>query len=478
MTCMPFLRRGAAIAAATLLLQACGSLTPATPPVLAASVPSAWQGTAGSTSSTPAPAPLASDWWHALGDPVLDRLVSQALAHNNDLRIAAGRVAEARALADVQQAAALPKLDFGAGVSRSRSISAATGLPYLSSVLQPQFQASYEVDLWGRVSALGRAADAQLLASQAARDSAALSVAATTATGYVNLRALDARLEVARQTLEARQSALLLARSRQQRGYTSALETQQSEAEYRATAQVIPQLELLMRRQEHALSLLTGEAPGAVLRGLPLKALNFPGLPDAGLPSDLLRRRPDIASAEAQLAASDNQLAAARAQLLPSLQLSATLGSISSSALTGNPIGLWSLGGSVLAPLFDGGRLRAGVRASDARRDQALAGYEKAVLTAFSEVEDQLAAVDELARQRVEVDAQQVALTEAVRVATNRYREGYASYLDELDAQRSLFSAEQAALQLRADQLSAQVSLYRALGGGWAPGTALPATAR
>lgn len=462
----------AAALSATLLLQACGSV-PASH-ALAADVPAAWQP---STLSTTA-ATVQAGWWRDLGDPVLDGLVERALARNTDLRSAAARVAEARALSDVQQAAALPTLDFGVGANRSRSISAATGKPYLSTVLQPQFQAAYEVDLWGRIDALGQAADAQLQASESARDSAALSVAATVVSGYVNLRALDARVEVARQTLAARASALDLARSRQQRGYTSALETQQSEAEYRATAAVVPQLDLAIRRQEHALRLLTGDAPAPVVRGLALTALRMAALPSIGVPSELLRRRPDIASAEAQLAATDAQIAAARAQLLPSIRLSATLGSISSSALTGDPFKLWSLGGSVLAPLFEGGRLRAGVRAADARRDQALAAYEKTVLTAFGEVEDQLAAIDELARQAVEVEAQRVALQETLRVATNRYREGYASHLDELDAQRNLFSAQQTALQLRADQLAARIALDRALGGGWQAAAATTANAR
>ncbi|RZI67615.1 MAG: efflux transporter outer membrane subunit [Variovorax sp.] len=454
--------RGATALSVALLLQACGSV-PATQAPLAADVPAQWQ-----TPTTPTTAQqVQAGWWRDFGDPVLDGLVERALVRNTDLRVAAARVAEARALSDMQRAAALPTLDLGVATNRSRSVSAATGKPYLSTVLQPQFQAAYELDLWGRIDALGQAADAQLQASASARDSAALGVAATVVSGYVNLRALDARRDVAQQTLTARESALELARSRQARGYSSALETQQSAAEYRATAAVVPQLDLAIRRQEHALRLLTGDAPAAVARGKPLTHLTIAAVPALGVPSELLRRRPDIASAESQLAAVDAQLAAARAQLLPSIHLSATLGSISSSALTGDPFKLWSLGGSVLAPLFEGGRLRAGVRAADARRDQALASYEKAVLTAFGEVEDQLAAIDELARQSVEVEAQRAALQETLRVASNRYREGYASHLDELDAQRNLFSAEQTALQLRADQLNARVALDRALGGGW-----------
>ncbi|MDB5849546.1 MAG: hypothetical protein JWP29_3298 [Rhodoferax sp.] len=455
------------VATAALALQACGSLTPSAP-ATRAPLPAAWQAAA---PSTEARLRVEAGWWRAFGDPVLDELVAQALAHNIDLRSAAARVAEVRALTDAQQAAGLPTLDFGTAAQRSRSVSAATGKPYVANVLQPQFQASYEVDLWGRVAALDRAAEAGLQASLDAQDTAALGVAATMASAYIGLRALDARIAVARDTLASREAALKLARSRQQSGYTSALETQQSEAEYRATAAVVPQLTLLLRRQEHAISLLTGAAPGPVPRGLALTALTMAALPDVGLPSELLRRRPDIAGAEAQVAATDAQLAAARAQLLPSLKLSASLGSISSTALTGDPFQLWSLGGSILAPIFEGGRLRAGVRASDARREQALASYEKTVLTAFGEVEDQLAAVDELARQAVEVEAQRAALQETLRVASNRYREGYASHLDELDAQRNLFSAQQAVLQLRADQLSARVALSRALGGGWQAGT-------
>ncbi len=383
---------GALVLACVALLQGCAT-PPATGSAPGVVPPSMWQ----SADTAGKGVAVQDGWWQAFGDPVLDALVAQALAHNTDLRMAAARVAEARALDAAQHAADGPTLDFGLGGTRSRSISAVSGKPYLSTTLQPQFQAAYEVDLWGRIGDLGRAADAQLLASEAARDSARLSVAATTTAAYIGLRALDARLEVAQRTLAARESALQLARSRQQRGYSSALETQQSEAEYRATAQAVPQLALAIRRQEHAINLLTGTTPAAVPRGLALQALQLPPQPGLGLPSELLRRRPDLAGAEAQLAASDAQLAAARAQLLPSLRLSATLGSISSSVLTGDPFTLWGLGGSVLAPIFDGGRLRAQVNASDARREQALVAYEKAVLTAFGEVEDQLATLDGLA---------------------------------------------------------------------------------
>jgi NodT family efflux transporter outer membrane factor (OMF) lipoprotein len=305
------------------------------------------------------------------------------------------------------------------------------------------------------------------MASVAARDAAALSVAAATASAYIGLRALDERLDLARRTLVSREAALSLARSRQQQGYASKLELAQAESEYRATAQAVPQLELAASRTEHALRVLLGATPGAVERGTTLSAIALPALPDAGLPSALLQRRPDVAASEAQLVASDAQLAAAKAQLLPSLRLTASFGTAGASTLHGDPFTLWGLGGSVLAPIFNGGRLRAQVEAGASRRDQALMGYEKTVLTAFAEVEDQLAALSLIERQAIELEAQRAAVQEALRIAHNRFRAGYASYLEELDAQRSLFSVEQLSVQLRADLLSAHVNLYRALGGGW-----------
>lgn len=442
-----------------LLLQACATVHTNAPASIPPA-PAAWQGQSGSAVVEP-------DWWAGFGDPMLTQCVRQALLRNTDLRIAYARVAEARALSAAQHGAEWPSLDLGLGAERSRSISEVTGKPYYSTSGQAQFQASYEVDLWGRIKALGEAADANLAASEAARDSAALAVASTTAAAYINLRALDERLDLARRTLVSRESAIALARAREQTGYASKLELAQAEAEYRATAQAVPQLELAASRQEHALQILLGVASGAIERSTSETPMRLPALPDAGVPSDLLHRRPDIAVAEAQVVASDAQLAAAKAQLLPSLRLSGALGGVGSSVLTGDPFKVWSLGGSILAPIFNGGRLRAQVEVNASRRDQALIGYEKTVLVAFAEVEDQLAALALIRRQATELDAQYRAVQEALRIAHNRHEAGYASYLEELDAQRTLFSVEQSSVQLRADLLQAHVNLYRALGGGW-----------
>jgi NodT family efflux transporter outer membrane factor (OMF) lipoprotein len=199
-------------------------------------------------------------------------------------------------------------------------------------------------------------------------------------------------------------------------------------------------------------------------------ALVAPPVPALGVPSSLVRRRPDIAAAESQVAASDAQFAAARAQMLPSVQLGGEIGRVGSTIFRNGPFSIWAIGGSVLAPIFNGDRLQAQADVAGSRLDEAILAYRKTVVNAFVEVEDQLAALGYVREQERQAEEQRTAVAEALRIARNRYREGYASYLEELDAQRTLFTAEQTVAQLRADLLTAHVNLYRALGGGWSPG--------
>lgn len=440
-------------------LAACSAPNPSRPEAASVTAPIAWR-----TALPAASAAVDRDWWAQFGDPVLSGLVETALARNPDIAIAAGRVQEARANERLARAQLFPSLSAGGGVTHGRSVSA-FGTAVETTSAQPLFQASYEVDAFGRISSQVAAAREAALASEAARDAVALSIAATAASGYITLRALDARRLVVEATIASRAEALRIARSRAEAGYTSQLELRQAEAEYEATAQLLPQAELAIRRQENALSVLQGDAPRDIQRGASLADLRPLPVP-AGLPSDLLRRRPDIAQAERALVASDRSLDAARAQFLPSIQLTGSGGLALSSTLA-NPLTIWSVGASVLAPLFAGGRLTANVEGAAARRDQAAFTYQRTALTAFREVEDALAAVDRLAAQRVRLEAQRTALAEALRHATNRYRAGYASYLEQLDAQRSLLNVELTLVQLRADQLNALVALYQAMGGGW-----------
>ena len=450
------------LAIVTLMALAAGCTAPDPQTPLAATVVPlpAWR------DAQPVGGPVEAEWWSRFGDPVLGRLVEAARANNPDIAIAAARVQEARANERLARAQLFPTLDAGVGATRSRTVSA-LGSPVEATGLQPVFQAAYEVDLFGRIGNQIEAARASFLASEAAREATELSVAAAAASGYITLRGLDARRVVVEETIASRAEALRLAQSRARVGYTSQLELRQAEAEYQATRQILPQVDLAIRRQENALSTLVGEAPRSMERGAALESLQAPTVP-VGLPADLLRRRPDLAQAEFTLAATDASLAAARAQFLPSLRLSGSAGLTLSTALA-DPVTIWSLGASVLAPLFAGGRLGAEVEAAAARRNQAAFTYRRAALAAFREVEDSLSAVDQLAEQERELAVQRVAVAEALRHASNRYHAGYASYLEQLDAQRVLLNVELSLVQIRADRLAATVSLYQALGGGWSP---------
>ncbi|MEA3156226.1 MAG: outer membrane protein multidrug efflux system, partial [Betaproteobacteria bacterium] len=296
------MKAAACVLFATLgFLQACTLLHKAEKPAVVA--PERWLAASGS-------AHVEREWWVGFGDPVLTRLIDEALVRNLDVRQSAARVAEARALSDAQSASALPSLDFAGVAQRSRSVHPVTGRPYLSNVAQPQIVAAYEIDVWGRIDALIVAARTDAESLTAARDAVTLSVSAGVASSYFNLLNIDAQLELAHRTLQSRERSLALMRSREAGGYGGSLESAQAEAELRATAQVIPQLERAAQRQEQALSILLARNPGAVERGKTLQGITVRGLPDAGVPSELLRRRPDVASAELQVASADARLRA------------------------------------------------------------------------------------------------------------------------------------------------------------------------
>lgn len=449
--------RSATVALLAVALANCAGPNVTTADVAPVVPPAAWRTGAGPT------APLQQDWWQSFGDPAMTALIDKALSNNTDIAIATGRVREARANLSFTRSQTLPAIDGVLAGGRSRSVNA-FGQPAEQNFAQPQIQAAYEADLFGRLADQTSAARNSYYASEAARDAMRLSITATVAGNYVTLRSLDARLAVARETVQARSESLRIARSRVERGYSPKLELEQAQAEYATTAQIVPQIELAIARIENGLSVLTGDPPRAIGRGVELDRLAVPPVPD-GLPSELLRRRPDIAQAEYQLAASAKNLAAARKRFLPQVRLSASDGAAFSTLLA-DPISIWSVGGSILAPLFEGGRLRAQAEAAGAQRDQAAFSYRRAALTAFREAEDALAAVKFIDAQIAFVESQRNALAEGLRLATNRYREGYAPYLEQLDAQRGLLGAELSLIQLRADALSARIQLVQAMGGG------------
>jgi len=444
--------------AASTTLAACIGPRPVPPAASAVVAPPAWRTALG------AGQPVRGDWWGAFGDPVLTDLVTRALANNVDLAAAASRIEEARAALRLARAQQTPTLGGALPGTTGQTVSP-FGTPSDAFGAQPAITASYDLDLFGRLRQASRAAQAQALASEGARDTVRLAIASGVASGYIGLRALDQRLAVAQETLAARTEALRIARRRAEAGYTSALELHQAEAEYRATQQLVPAAQLAISRQENALSLLLGTTPGPIPRGLPLDRLTAPAVPD-GLPADLLRRRPDLFQAEQTLVAADRTLDSARAAMLPNLALTGSAGVVLSTALA-NPIGVFSIGASVLSPIFDGGRLRAQNDVAVARRDQAAFAYRRTALTAFQEVDNALAGVARSGEQATALGLQVDALAAALRNASNRYRAGYTSYIEQLDAQRGLLTAELALVQARADRLSAYVALYQAMGGGW-----------
>jgi len=411
-------------------------------------------------------AEISATWWEAFGDPQLTALVETALATNTDVLSAASRVEQAREQIQLSRAALLPNLDAVLGAQRTRELSV-LGITHTTAV-QPSLQVSYEVDLWGRLRRLREAAELQYEATEAERDAVRLSVASTTARAYVSLLSLDRQLYVTRETVDSRLQALRVAEDRASLGYTSQLELTQAQSEYEAAAQLLPQLQQAIREQENALRLLTSRFPGEVERGAGLLAIEPPLIPSV-LPSTLLRRRPDIQQAELLLAASNLNLQAQRDRFLPQVQLSASLGQLFVNSLDYDPVRVWDLGASVLAPIFDAGRLEAGVNIAVAQRNQAAFAYRATALEAFNEVENSLSAVGNLRQQLERVAARRAVLERSLTFAEDRYRAGYSSYLETLDAQRNLFNTELAAVQLRESQLNALISLYQVLGGGWRP---------
>jgi NodT family efflux transporter outer membrane factor (OMF) lipoprotein len=445
-------------AAALACLAGCVGPKPSLPEATTVIAPIEWRSAAGPTSA------FAADWWNRFEDPGLSAAVQAALDHNDDIAIAAVRVEEARAQFRLARGQQLPSVDALVAGDRQRDVSP-FGKAELQTVGEAELAISYDLDLFGRLAAASQAARAALLSTQSARDSLQLGVAASTASAYITLRSFDARLAVLQNTLIARKESLDFARRRVKAGYAPELDLAQAESEYRGTEQLIPAMQLAITRQENGLSILMGLSPREVVRANEISAIEVPEVP-ALMPSELLRRRPDIAAAEQQIVAADRSLDAARAAFMPDVRLSLS-GAYVTSTLLADPIRIFSVGGSILAPLFEGGRLRAQADLASARRDEAAYGYRKAALNAFREVEDALAAVDRDAAQERALQSQRESLVRGLKFATNRYRAGYSPYLEQLDAQRALLSVELSVVQARADRLVAAVTLYQALGGGW-----------
>lgn len=443
-----------------VLVSGCAPAYLPAPPRSTVTPPEQWRDRAGIDGIT-----ISQDWWKQFADPALGAAIVRAMANNSDVLAAAARIGEAEAQVRLAGAARAPTLSAGAGIASDRALSQVSGRPTEILAIQPQLGANWTLDLFGRLRALSDAARANFVASAADYDAVRLSVAGATAQAYLTLLSIDAQLDVTRKTLDLRVEARRIAEDRARLGYSSQLELTQAQSEYEAVAQAIPQLEQARRLQENGLRLLTGDLPGAMARG-ELANLSIPGIP-ALMPSELMRRRPDIAAAEARLAAADRTIASRRAEFMPDVALSASAGALIVDQLDYDPVSIWNIGASILAPLFQGGRLTAQVDQANARRDQAAYAYRDIVLRAFGEVENALTSEQRLREQIVHVSARRSILQRSLNLARDRYRGGYASYLDELDAQRNLFAVELNAITVREQQLNALVRVWASLGGGW-----------
>jgi multidrug efflux system outer membrane protein len=432
-------------------------------------LPAAWQESAQNVAKD-------GNWWRVYADPALETLIDEALARNTNLLVAAARVDEARALLAQADASFYPAVD--ANFNRNRTLSsAATGLlpPGVArerNDYRATLNVSYEVDLWGRLRTAAQAARADLLASEAARETVRITLAADVAKGYFALRALDDQVAATRRTLGLREDGLRLQQKRFDGGVISEYDYRQLEAEVAAARAQLPPLERDRELQEAALAVLLGRSPKAIMEGSVPRIENsreqfLPAVVPSGMPSELLLRRPDLVEAEQRLMAANARVALARAAYFPSVQLTGFLGSEAqalSSLFTG-PAGIWQFAAVVAAPIFAGGRLDAQVGAAEAREKQALASYQGAIQNAFREVRAALAAQSR-ARESFEAEGvRAAALGSALRLARLRYDNGLASQLDVIDAERSLLAAEIARYEALRAQRAAVADLYKALGG-------------
>jgi len=450
-----------ALLAASLALGACAMNS--NPPAPAPDMPSAWteQGAADTVA-------MMRDWWRGFGSTELAGLIDDALRASPDITIAAERVRQAEAQVRIAGASLFPALSFSAGTGR-RETRPDGGNWSGEDSSSASLSASYEIDLWGRIAAGKRSAESSLLASRYDQETVRLTLLAGVASGYFQLLSLRGRLAIARENLEIAERVLKVVDARARNGAASELDLARQRAAVLGLRASMPPLELQERQTLYALAILTGRPPeGFEAAGSTVIALAVPRVAP-GLPADLLARRPDLASAEAQLASANANVAAARAALLPSISLTGSAGLASNVLINflSAPTAALALGASLLQPIFEGGRLRGQVDAAASRERELVENYRKSILAALADVEGALASVGRTADQET-LQAQVAEQARiALRLAEIRYREGVDDLLTVLDAQRTLFQAEDQLAQVRLSRLQGSIGLFKALGGGW-----------
>lgn len=456
-----------------LALAGCAGAPAYQRPVL--DLPATWKVDAPWRASAPQDDAVRGPWWRQFRDAQLDALQEQALAANPTLTLAAARLAQARATVDAASAGLFPQAAFNSRVSRL-DISAnrpltnynSNNFSTVQSDFALSFTVSYEADLWGRVRATVDAATATAQQSAADLENLRLILTSDLAANYFNLRELDIELDVLAQSIGLQRKALALAATRYELGATSGLDLAQQQALLDST---LTQVEILQRQRdlfEHAIATLVG-TPAPRFSLPPLASLrNPPDLP-LGVPSDLLERRPDVASAERAMAAANAQIGVARAAYFPSVTLAPSAGvdSRALSSLFNAPSLLWSLGVSLAQPLFDGGRIDANVQFAKSGYEAALANYRRVVLTAMQEVEDGITSTQALDRALARAQQASASAQKVLKLATDRYEGGATTYLEVITAQQALLSSQRQAAQLLGQRMVVSVFLVKALGGDW-----------
>jgi multidrug efflux system outer membrane protein len=434
------------------------------------------EGTVNSGNPVANEAPANIAWQRFFADARLQQLITLALQNNRDLRVSILNIEQARAAFQIQRAARFPAIN--AGITGNRA--STPGNAPLTSVYQVGLSVTaFELDLFGRVKNLSDAALAQYLATEEARKSAQISLIAQVANTYLTFLADEELLGLTQQTLKTREESLRLSRLRFENGVTSKLDLDQAVSLVEQARTTLAQAQRQRAQDLNLLTLLIGQQiPDNLPPGATLASTQLPDLP-AGMPSDLLISRPDVRAAEQQLIAANADIGAARANYFPRISLTGSGGTASSelSGLFKSGSFGWSFAPQAILPLFDFGARRAGVESARAGRDIAVAQYERSIQTAFREVSDALAGQATFSEQLRAQQAVAAAEADRFNLSDLRYRNGTASYLDLLDAQRSLFIAQQQAIEANLARLQNQVNLYRVLGGGWSEGANANATA-
>lgn len=420
--------------------------------------------------SAPAIASLGDEkWWDVFEDKELQELIRTALKNNYDVRIAATRVMQAQAQLGIVRADQFPSLNAGGNVTSIRNPTIGPIPSYETTLGEITATASWNIDFWGRYRRATEGARATLLANEWAQKAVISSLVANVAIAYFELRQFDYQLEISKSTLVSRQDSLGLTKMLEEHGINSLLDVRQSEQLVYTAAAEVPDLERQIAQEENAISILLGNNPGEIPRGLKLTAQ--PHSPDVpvGLPSALLERRPDIREVEQNLVAANAQIGVARSLYFPQISLTGTAG-FESTKLTDlfqGPAGVWTLVGSVTQPIFEGGRLKSGVRLAEAQRDQLVLTYQQTIQGAFRDVSNALIAY----RKYRELRIQQQQLVESARDAAHlsqiRFKAGSTDYLEVLTNETNSFSAELNLAQAQGNELISLVQLYQALGGGW-----------